>query len=266
MKTCTIVLCKDEMDNLPYVRRYWERIGCDVVVMDNGSTDGSLEYLSKLPYVRILHFDSEGHNDVIQKSVKEQAYRMFKNQYDIIVISDLDEVFYFSDFKALSEAFVASDYNVLMTPIITLCESFKPPYSEDKLLHQQCHMFYKQRMNHMEGFDDYSKLSIFNTRLTDRIEMSVGQHYVQTYPAMNIMLTNDGFNLHICNGFGEDYFVDKRKMQFKRLSDTNKKYGMGVEYGKDEQQTREEYRNNQKKSFDINDSSGTTMQNGESDV
>ena len=253
MKNCWIVLCKDEMSNLPYVRQYWERVGCDVVVLDNGSTDGSLEYLSKLPYVKVIHFDSEGHNDVIHKQLKEQAYKMFKDQYNIIIISDMDEVFYFNDFKAISEDFVASDYNVLMTPIITLCEDFKPPCSEDKLLHQQCHKFYKQKMNHMQGFEDYSKLSIFNTKNTDKIEMSVGQHYVQTYPRMNIMLTNDGFNLHICNGFGENYFVNKRKMQYKRLSETNKKYGMGVEYGKNEEETRQEYRNNQAKAIDISE-------------
>lgn len=253
MKICWITLCKNEMDILPFVRKYWERINADVVVYDNGSTDGSIEYLSDIPYVTIRHFDSDGHNDIIHKNVKEQAYLEYKDKYDIIIITDLDEIFYFDDFKAVSKAFIDGGYNVLMTPIISLCEDFKPPYSEDKYLHQLCHKFYKQRMNHMKGFDDYSKLSIFNTKVTDKVEMSVGQHYVKTSPDMKIMLSNNGFNLHIDKGFGLDYKYKVRQRMYANLSDTNKRYGMAIEYADPYEKLEKEYRNNQANSFDIND-------------
>lgn len=253
MRTCWICLCKDEMHILPFVRQYWERIGCDVVVFDNGSEDGSVEYLSMFPYVTVRHFDSDGHNDIIQKQVKEQAYLEYKDKYDIIIITDMDEVFFFDDFKAVSEAFIDGGYNILMTPIISLCEDFKPPFSEDKYLHQLCHKFYRQRMNHMKGFDDYSKLSIFNTKVTDKVEMSVGQHYVKTSPDMKIMLSNNGFNLHIDKGFGLDYKYKIRQRMYANLSDTNKRHGMAIEYADSYEKLEREYKNNQKNSFDIND-------------
>ena len=253
MKICWITLCKDEMQILPFVRKYWERISADVIVYDNGSTDGSLEYLSDIPYVTIRHFDSDGHNDIIHKNVKEQAYLEYKNDYDIIIITDADEVFFFDDFKAVSRAFIDGGYNILMTPIISLCEDFKPPFSEDKYLHQLCHKFYKQRMNHMNGFDDFSKLSIFNTKVTDKVEMSVGQHYVKTSPDMKIMLSNNGFNLHIDKGFGLDYKYKVRQRMYANLSDTNKRYGMAIEYADSYEKLEREYKNNQKNSFDIND-------------
>ena len=253
IKVCIIVLCKNEMDILPFVRKYWERISADVIVYDNGSTDGSLEYLSSIPYVTIRHFDSDGHNDIIHKEVKERAYIEYKNDYDIIIITDMDEVFFFDDFKVVSEAFIDGGYNILMTPIISLCEDFKPPFSEDKYLHQLCHKFYRQRMNHMKGFDDFSKLSIFNTKVTDKVEMSVGQHYVKTSPEMNIMLSNNGFNLHIDKGFGLDYKYKVRQRMYANLSDTNKRYGMAIEYADSYEKLEREYKNNQKNSFDIND-------------
>lgn len=253
MKICWITLCKNEMDILPFVRKYWERISADVIVYDNGSTDGSLEYLSDIPYVTIRHFVSDGHNDIIHKNVKEQAYLEYKNDYDIIIITDMDEVFFFDDFKAVSEAFIDGGYNILMTPIISLCEDFKPPYSEDKYLHQLCHKFYRQRMNHMKGFDDFSKLSIFNTKVTNKVEMSVGQHYVKTSPDMKIMLSNNGFNLHIDKGFGLDYKYKVRQRMYANLSDTNKRYGMAIEYADSYEKLEREYKNNQKNSFDIND-------------
>lgn len=253
LKICWITLCYNEMDILPFVSQYWERIGADVYVYDNGSTDGSIQYLLNLPYVTLRHFDSEGQNDVIQKTIKEQAYLELKDKYDIIIISDMDEVFCFKDFKALSEAFVQSDYNILMTPIFSLCEDSKPPYSRDLLLHQQCHKFYKQRMNHMQGFDDYSKLSIFNTRVTDKVNMSVGQHYVQTSPQMRIMLTNDGFNLHIDKGFGIQYRYNIKQKMYKNLSQTNRNGGMCTEYGDSFEKIEKEYRENQANSVDISD-------------
>lgn len=241
------------MDILPFVKQYWERINADVVVYDNGSDDGSIEYLQSLPYVTVEHFDSDGQNDVIQKQVKEQAYLKFKDKYDIIIISDMDEVFYFNDFEAVLDTFINGWYNVLATPIYSLCEDFKPPYNEDKLLHQQCHKFYKQRMNHMQGFDKYSKLSIFNTKTTNSVGMSVGQHFVQTYPDMKLMISDKGFCLHIDKGFGVDYKYKIRQKMNDNLSLLNKRANMCIEYADSYDKLKNDYLKNQENSFDIND-------------
>lgn len=253
LKVCWITLCFNEIDILPFVSKYWERVADKVVVFDNGSTDGSIEFLKKLPYVEIRHFDSDGkQNDVIQKQVKEKAYLEFKDQYDIIIISDMDEVFYFKDFKALGAKMIDEGYNCMVVPIYSLCENDKPVYNEGKLLHQQCTKFYKQRMNHMQGFEDVSKISIFNCKITESINTSVGQHYVYTSPKMMIMLSYDGFCLHIDKGFGIDYKYRIRQKMWENLSDTNKRGGMCLEYADDYDKVKKEYLENQKKSFDIN--------------
>ena len=252
MKTLWITLCKNEMDILPFVRRYWERINCNVLVYDNGSNDGSVEYLSSIPYVTVKSFESDGHNDIVHKHVKEQAYLENKNDYDIIIITDMDEVFYFEGFENIMDNMVKANINTLITPLYSICEDYMPEYNDKLLLHQLCHKFYKQRMNHMKGFDDYSKISIFNTKITDKVEMSVGQHYVQTYPAMRLAISNNAFGIHFDKGFGVDYYVNKKRKMGENLSETNKKYGMGIEYLNSIEQMKQEYENNQKKSFDIN--------------
>ena len=40
------VVCWNEMDILPFCVDYWKRYAEKVVVYDNGSTDGSLEFMS----------------------------------------------------------------------------------------------------------------------------------------------------------------------------------------------------------------------------
>lgn len=252
-KICWIVLCYNEIDILPFVSKYWEKLGVKkVVVFDNGSTDGSLEYLAKLPYVELRHFDSDGQNDLIQRKIKEEAYLEYYKSYDIVIISDMDEIFYFKDFKAVSEAFINGGFNCMVTPIYSLCEDFKPTPEEGKLLHHQCSKFYKQKMNHMKGFEDVSKISIFNCKKTNSINMSVGQHYVSTNPSMRIMLSNDGFCLHLDKGFGVEYKYNIRKKMNDNLSEDNKKYGMCIEYGDSYEKLKQEYENNQENCFDIN--------------
>lgn len=251
-KVCWITLCKNEEDIIPWCIQYWSRIADKVVVYDNHSTDSSVELLSQHDWIEIRTFESDGQDDVIQKTIKEKAYLEYRNKYDIIIISDMDEVFWFNDFKAVSEAFVKSDHNILMTPIYSLCEDSKPPYSKDLLLHEQCHKFYKQRMNHMRGLSDYSKLSIFNTKITEKVNMSVGQHFVQTEPEMKILLAKNAFCLHIDKGFGISYKFNIRQKMNANLSETNKRSGMCVEYGDSYDKLKAEYSNNQAKAIDIN--------------
>lgn len=104
----------------------------------------------------------------------------------------------------------------------------------------------------MKGFEKVSKISIFNTIETEKIQMSVGQHYVSTAPSMRIMLSNDAFCLHIDKGLGEDFYVNRRRIMANNLSDVNKKTGMCIEYTKPEEESRQEYRKHQSISFDLN--------------
>lgn len=247
-----IVLCKDEADIIPYVIPYWRRVADRVIVYDNGSTDGSIELLSGYDWIEVKHFDSNGQNDITQKQVKERAYLEYKNACDVVIITDMDEIFYFGDLKPLVAQIIDGGYNILATPIYSLCEDFKPVYEEGKLLHTQCSKFFKQKMNHMQGFEELSKLSIFNTRVTDSIQMSVGQHYVKTSPDMRIILSMNDFCLHINKGFGEEYFVNKRKKMGNNLSMDNIRGGMCLEYLKDEEASRQEYRKNQENSINLN--------------
>lgn len=251
-KVCWVTLCRNEEDIIPFCIQYWQRIATKVVVFDNHSTDSSVELLSKHDWIEIRTFDSDGQNDPLQKQIKEQAFLELKDQYDIIIISDMDEVFYFENAEKEFDKMMQGGFNTMLLPLFSLCEDFKPQPQEDKLLHQLCHKFYKQRMNHTGGLDSYTKLSIFNTKNIQFINMSVGQHFVNVIPTMNAMIGEDAFGLHIDKGFGLDYYLEKRRKMGANLSQTNIKCGMAIEYLKSVEDSTKEYKEHQAKCFDIN--------------
>jgi len=45
--------CWNEMEILPFVVQYWKRFADKVFVYDNGSDDGSVEYLKKFDFVEV---------------------------------------------------------------------------------------------------------------------------------------------------------------------------------------------------------------------
>jgi hypothetical protein len=56
------------MDILPFVLDYWKRLPITkAVVFDNGSTDGSVEYLKQYDWIEVRYFKTEGQNDTVQR-------------------------------------------------------------------------------------------------------------------------------------------------------------------------------------------------------
>lgn len=254
---CYIVLCYNESFNIPWVLDYWKRIKSQiddfkVVVIDNHSTDSSVEMLSKYDWIEIRYFESDGHNDIVHQQVKDKVWREYKDKYTFIFVGDFDEILWSNNLKEELQKMLDGNYNLLLNKWYALAGYEIPTYTEGKYLHQLIKYGYRQYINHTKGFDEFGKFLLFNTKAVDNISWSVGQHILfDIKPNLKLFYSDKIVTFHICNGYSEDYFVNKRKKQFQRLSNTNKKFGMGVEYSKSEQESREEYKNNQAKAIDI---------------
>jgi hypothetical protein len=92
---------------------------------------------------------------------------------------------------------------------------------------------------------------ILDPSKVDNMNWSVGNHIANPKPNLKLYKANKVVAFHINKGFSEDYFVEKRRKMNKRLSDTNRAYGMCVEYGYPEEQVRQEYRQYQAESVPI---------------
>ncbi len=54
MKILSLIRCKNHIDTLPYAVEHYQQIGAEVFVIDQDSSDGSIEWLQrrKIPYTR----------------------------------------------------------------------------------------------------------------------------------------------------------------------------------------------------------------------
>ena len=253
---CIITLCYNEAAVIDWVVDYWLRLkgqldGFKVVVYDNFSTDNSVELLSQYDWIEIRKFLSDGHNDVIQQQVKQGAWREFKGKYDFICICDFDEMLWSDNIKEELQYMKENGYNVLGNEWIAFCGKKMPTYTDGKYLHQLVKRGYHQYINHTNGYGHLGKFLLFDSSILD-IQWSVGQHILyDVKPQFKLYVSDKIITFHINKGLSEDYFVSKRKQMGARLSETNKRCGMGVEYLNPEHQIREEYRQYQAQSFDI---------------
>ena len=88
------VVCWNEMNNIPFVVDYWKRFAERVIVYDNGSDDGSVEYLSQYPWIEVRQFKTNGFDDTANMNIKNSCWKESIGIADFVVVSDLDECLY----------------------------------------------------------------------------------------------------------------------------------------------------------------------------
>ena len=241
-------LCWNEMDILPFVIDYWKRFVRKAYVYDNGSTDGSVEYLKQFDWIEVRSFKTNGMNDFVHKDIKNKCWK--NTDADFVCVCDMDELIFSDELKSELQYMKDNDYNVLGNKWYCLCNDYKPEYENGKLLHELCNKFFIQDINN--NYHSLGKFLIFDPHKIDTMNYSVGCHNVDPKPKMKLYISNKIYTIHIDKGFGEDYFVNRRKLMNNRLSKENKENFLCVQYGYDEITHREEYREHQHNAVNLN--------------
>ena len=250
-------LMYNEADIIPYVVDYWQKLrdgGIDlhVYVHDNYSTDNSVNLLKDIPWITIRQFKSDGQNDVIQAQIKNSCWMESRGRADFVCVSDFDEILW-GDLASELEVMKTNGYNVMATDWYAFCGTENPVYTPGMFLHQLLKRGYRQHINHQPGYGHLGKFMVINPNKVDTMNWSVGNHISNPQPYMNLYKASKVVAFHVNKGLSEDYFVQKRQKMNKRLSDTNKAYGMCIEYGYSEERIRMEYQGYQKESIDISE-------------
>ena len=107
------VVCWNEMDNIPFGVDYWKRFAERVIVYDNGSDDGSVEYLSQYPWIEVRQFKTNGFDDTANINIKNSCWKESIGIADFVVVSDLDECLY--------SPVLESEFDYMKANDITIC-------------------------------------------------------------------------------------------------------------------------------------------------
>lgn len=252
MKVWLYTLCWNEEDIIPFVVEYWKHLNVDkAIVYDNGSTDKSLELLSKIPFVEIMHFETDGMNDNTHIEIKNSCWKECKeNDVDYVIVCDMDEVLWSDDFEGELKKMKDGHFNVLGCEWHSLCEDYMPKHEDGVLLHTQCHKFYHQNIN--KTHVKLGKFTLFDPHLVDEIGYAPGAHVANVTPNLDLYISDHVTGMHIDKGFGADYMIARRHLMNDRLSQINRQLRYCYEYGYSDEVIREEYKRNQSSSYDIN--------------
>lgn len=247
MKIDLYTFCWNEMDILPFVVDYWKRFVTHAYVYDNGSTDGSVEYLKQFDWITVEHFETNGTDDAKLRDLKNAEWKKSKGKADWVVICDMDEIVYSKDLLKEFEYASANGYTAIDCDWYWFCEDYLPKYENDgKLLHQKCSKFFINPGKHL----------IFNPNEIDEINYVVGAHSANPKGNYKPYKSDKIVVFHTNKGFGIDYKIERYKVMNDNLSETNRRNKWCIHYGFSKDVLIKDYLDSQAKSFNVNDKEG----------
>lgn len=253
-KIILYTLAYNESDIVEYAVDYWEKLGVDkAIIYNNDSTDDTVEKLSKYDWIEIREFKSDGMMDDIHAVIKNNCWKEQRGKDVWCVICDFDEWLYSPDIDSVIDKMEENGCSVLGTKWYAICNDSTPPYEKGKLLHQQSNKFYQQDVN--RNYPELGKFMLINPNKIDDMGWSVGNHICRPKGDFKLYVADvkEAVAIHLNKGLSLQYFLDKRKKMSKRLSALSRSKGYCFEYDYPEEKSIQEYKDNQSKSFDLND-------------
>ena len=238
-------LCYNEMALMPFAVDYWKTVADKVFVLDNGSTDGSIEYLKGVPGVEVIHFGGgEGFNDKVNMRVKNHVWKASRGKADFVIVTDFDEFMYAKDLRAELQGMKDRGETICKPRGYNVYSKTFPEYTEGKLCHELCGKMTYDKM--------FCKVTIFNPNEIREMRYEPGAHNCRPLGNVRWYTGNNIFLLHHKN-LGVDYVLKRSAEYRKRMSRENRKMGWGVQYSIAEQKVREAFNKVYSECEDVND-------------
>ena len=138
IKILGITVTYNNEDKIPYVMPYYERMGIDkLVVYDNGSTDKTVELLSKYPFVEIRSYHTDQYSEELVLKYKTDIQNEFRGQYHWCISTYFDEVFYTErDFREVLYEKMCEGRTVFVKTGLNIFSRHFPPTDNGKLIHE----------------------------------------------------------------------------------------------------------------------------------
>lgn len=220
------VLCWNEMPILPFMIDYWKIIARKVIIYDNNSTDGTLEYLKNFDWIEVRPYPIETNDtidDGIHVQIKNNCWKEQKNNnVDFVIVSDLDEIIWSKDLYSQLETLKRENIAVVK-PVGYDFVSQEFPIHGNLLLHEQIETCCRTPM--------WDKCILFQPDLIEDINYSPGAHFCDPILKQNYKkCSSTSLFLFHFKYLSVEYLIMKRFATRGRLSENNIKNNWGFEY------------------------------------
>lgn len=228
-------LCYNEEYILPHLLRYYSKFCEKIHIIDNMSTDKSIEIINSFDNTEIIPYNTKGKlRDDRYINIKNNIWKNSEGVADYVIVGDTDEFLYHDNIiEFLTSCFEKG---------ITI---FKPHGShmiadEDLKLDYDDNIFEKVK----EGVPTsvLNKMMIFDCNKIKEINYSFGCHNANPIGDIKLYSGEDFKMLHY-KFLGLKNHLYKHKIRGERLSDFNLKHGLGKYYLFNDEENTKDYRN-----------------------
>lgn len=232
MKTTLYFINWNDSFYLPFIKKHYSHFCHRIVMYDNYSTDNSREIAKNLGFEVVL-FGKEGElNDKEYLEVKNNCWK--NNTDDWVIVCDADEFLWHPYILNFLVAAKIEKKTIINTKGFNIFSQYLP--KEDI-------------MEIKKGLQDnnYSKRVIFNPKEITEINYVYGCHV--SNPTGNIKYYYADFTLfHYRNIGGPQRLIDRHAIYRDRMSEINKRLGLGIHYRQTDEQRLKDWQESYNKS------------------
>jgi glycosyltransferase involved in cell wall biosynthesis len=227
-------LCYNEATILPHLIKHYLSFCDKVCILDNFSTDNSVQIVNSFKNTEVLSYNSGNElRDDIYIQVKNTVWKRSVGVADYVIVGDADEFLYHKDIQS----YIQKAYQEGVT--IFKPKGYHMVGDEDLDLGKNDNIF--EKVTKGVKTDVLNKMMMFDCNKIKDINYSFGCHMAN--PVGEVKLLDDG-ELKMCHYkfLGMNDHLYKNNIRRQRLSEFNKQYGLGTYYLFTDDQAREDYR------------------------
>ena len=208
-------LCYNEENLLPHLLKHYLSFCEKVTILDNNSTDNSVEIINSFPNTDIIPYDSKGeYCETWLLKLKNHVWKSSIGIADYVIVGDSDEFLYHENMEQFLIDSFANGVTIFKPEGYHMVGDETLNLSPDDNILELVKYGVKTHV--------LDKMMMFDCNKISNINFSVGCHSAN--PTGQIVLSNDSSLKMLHYKFlGLENHIYKNKIRAERLSDFNKK-------------------------------------------